>query len=38
VAGWVYAFEGDLVRRVDVYPHPDLALAAAGLEKSARSR
>jgi ketosteroid isomerase-like protein len=32
VAGWVYALRGDKVARVDVYPHPNLALEAVGLE------
>jgi len=32
VAGWVYAFDGDLIARVDVYPHPGLALEAVGVE------
>jgi|GraSoiStandDraft_5_1057265.scaffolds.fasta_scaffold182074_2 ketosteroid isomerase-like protein len=31
VAGWVYAFSGGLIARVEVYPHPGLALEAVGL-------
>jgi ketosteroid isomerase-like protein len=32
VAGWVYAFSGERIARVDVYPHPGLALEAVGIE------
>jgi ketosteroid isomerase-like protein len=32
VAGWVYALDGEKIARVDVYPHPGLALEAVGIE------
>lgn len=32
VAGWVYEFNGGLIARVEVYPHPGLALEAAGIQ------
>ena len=34
LAGWVYVLRGEKVARVDVYPHPNLALEAVGLRAS----
>ena len=31
VAGWIYMIEDGLITRVEVYPHPTLAMQAAGL-------
>jgi ketosteroid isomerase-like protein len=34
LAGWIYTIEGERIARIETFPHPALALEAAGLSRS----
>ena len=33
LAGWIYTIEDERIARIETFPHPSLALAAAGLSR-----